>query len=269
MMPDPFAAITEASAEVLEDIAAVLELRGADPQQQSIIQTYLADIPVRSGSRLLEVGCGTGAVTRILAKWPGVGETIGVDLSPALVAKARSLSAGVSNLSFAVGNAAALEFPDHTFDVVVMHTLLSHCPSVQSVLAEACRVLRPGGWLAMCDADFTSGAIGCGDHDPLQACIAAFVEGFVHDKWVARRLPALTREAGLRLGALRSHGYVDTSTSGLLFAWVRRGADILHTTGRIGSDLAEAFKTEARRRAEIGAFFGHVTYVSLTAQKPA
>jgi ubiquinone/menaquinone biosynthesis C-methylase UbiE len=268
-MPDPFATITEASAEVLEDIAHVLELRGADPQQHAIVRTYLADIPVSAGARILEVGCGTGAVTRMLAVWPGVAEAVGVDLSPVLVAKARALSAGIAHLSFETGDAKALAFPDRTFDVVVLHTLLSHCPAAEDALAETCRVLRPGGWVAMCDADFSSVTVACGDHDPLQACAAAFVEGFVHDKWLVRRLPALTQGAGLRLGTFRSYGYVDTSTSGLLYAWVRRGADVLHTTGRIGTDLAEALKAEARRRTDIGAFFGHVAYASLTAQKPA
>jgi ubiquinone/menaquinone biosynthesis C-methylase UbiE len=268
-MPDPFATITEASAEVLEDIAHVLERRGADPQQHAIVRTYLADIPVSAGARILEVGCGTGAVTRMLAVWPGVAEAVGVDLSPVLVAKARALSAGIAHLSFETGDAKALAFPDRTFDVVVLHTLLSHCPAAEDALAETCRVLRPGGWVAMCDADFSSVTVACGDHDPLQACAAAFVEGFVHDQWLVRRLPALTQGAGLRLGTFRSYGYVGTSASGLLYAWVRRGADVLHTTGRIGPDLAEALKAEARRRADIGAFCGHVAYASLTAQKPA
>lgn len=268
-MPDPFATITEASAEVLEDIARVLELRGADPQQHAIIRAYLADIPVSEGTRILEVGCGTGAVTRMLAAWPGVTEAVGVDLSPVLVAKARALGTGIAHLSFEEGDARALPFPDRTFDLVVLHTLLTHCPAPEEALAETCRVLRPGGWVAMCDADFPSVTVAGGDHDPLQACAAAFVEGFVHDKWLVRRLPALTQAAGLRLGTLRSYGYVDTSATGLLYAWVRRGADVLHTTGRIGSDLAEALKAEARHRADAGTFFGHVVYASLTARKPA
>ena len=43
------------------------------------------------GARILEVGCGTGAVTRVLAAWPGVVEAVGVDPSPVFVAKAREL----------------------------------------------------------------------------------------------------------------------------------------------------------------------------------
>jgi ubiquinone/menaquinone biosynthesis C-methylase UbiE len=268
-MPDPFSFITQASAEVLEDIARVLELRGADPQQHAIIRTYLADIPISAGTRILEVGCGTGSVTRMLAVWPGVAEAVGVDLSPVLVAKARALSIGIAHLSFDEGDAKALAFPDRTFDVIVLHTLLSHCPGPEQALAETRRVLRPGGWVAICDADFPSVTVACGEFDPLQACAAAFVEGFVHDKWLVRRLPELTQGAGLQSDTFRSYGYVDTSASGLLYAWVRRGADVLHTTGRISADLAEALKAEARRRADAGAFFGHVAYASLTARKPA
>ena len=96
--------------------------------------------------------------------------------------------------------------------------------------------------MAVCDVDFPSVTVACSDHDPLQACAAAFVEGFVHDKWLVRRLAALTQRAGFRLGTFRSHGYADTTATGLLYAWVRRGADVLRTTGRIGPDLAEALK---------------------------
>ena len=64
-MPDPFATITEASAEVLEDIARALELRGSDPQQQAIVRTYLADVPMSEGSHVLEVGCGRPTATRM------------------------------------------------------------------------------------------------------------------------------------------------------------------------------------------------------------
>jgi arsenite methyltransferase len=267
-MPDPFATITEASAEALEDIAHVLELRGADPQQHAIIRTYLADVTIPEGTRILEVGCGTGAVTRMLAAWPGVVEAVGVDLSPLLVAKARTLSTGTANLFSEEGDAKALGFPDRTFDVVVLHTLLSHCPAPEEALAERCRVLKPGGWVAVCDADFSTVTPACGDHDPLQACVAAFVEGYVHDKWLVRRLPELMQRVGLQLGTFRSYGYLDTSSTGLMFAWVRRGVSVLKTTGRIGPNLAEALMAEVRRRADRGAFFGHVTYASLTARKP-
>jgi cyclopropane fatty-acyl-phospholipid synthase-like methyltransferase len=87
-MPDVFANITEAVAHILEGIMTILELRAADSQQRAMLDTYLADAAIPQGARVLEVGCGTGAVTRVLATWPGVVEAIGVDPSPVFVAKA-------------------------------------------------------------------------------------------------------------------------------------------------------------------------------------
>jgi hypothetical protein len=47
-----------------------------------MLHTYLTDMAIPQGARVLEVGCSTGAVTRVLGAWPGVGEAIGVDPSP-------------------------------------------------------------------------------------------------------------------------------------------------------------------------------------------
>jgi hypothetical protein len=49
---------------------------------------------------------------------------------------------------------------------------------------------------------------------------------------------------------------------------VDRGADVLASSGSIGKDQAEALKREARRRADAGSFFGHISYVSVIARKP-
>jgi SAM-dependent methyltransferase len=88
-MPDVYTQITEAPPAILDGLMTVLERRAADPQQRAILHTYLTDMAIPQGARVLEVGCGTGAVTRVLGAWPGVGEAIGVDPSPAFVTKAR------------------------------------------------------------------------------------------------------------------------------------------------------------------------------------
>ena len=90
-MPDIYTNVTEAAPQILEGLMTALELRAADPQQRAMLHTYLTDAALPQGARVLEVGCGTGAVTRVLATWPGVAKTIGVDPSPVFVAKAVAL----------------------------------------------------------------------------------------------------------------------------------------------------------------------------------
>jgi ubiquinone/menaquinone biosynthesis C-methylase UbiE len=87
-MPDVFATITHASPDILEVIAQTLELRATLPQYQAIHRAYLSDITFPLNARVLEVGCGTGAVARFVAQWPSVGEVVGVDPSPTLLDRA-------------------------------------------------------------------------------------------------------------------------------------------------------------------------------------
>ena len=176
-MADFFATIKAAPPEILEGIIAVLEMRAADPQHQAMLRAYLTDAAVPQGAHVLEVGCGTGAVTRVLAAWPGVIEAVGVDPSPVLVAKARELGAGLPALSFKEADGRSLPFADQMFEVVVFHTTLCHVPEPETMLREAVRVLRPGGCLAAFEGDYITGTLAIRAGDPLEMCAEAFREG--------------------------------------------------------------------------------------------
>jgi ubiquinone/menaquinone biosynthesis C-methylase UbiE len=268
-MPDVYAKVTEAAPQILESLMTALELRASDPQQRAMLHTYLTDAALPQGARVLEVGCGTGAVTRVLARWPGVGETIGVDPSPAFVTRARELAGELTPVVFEEVDGRSLPFARRTFDAVVFHTTLCHVPEPEVMLHEAAQVLRAGGCLAVFEGDYATGTLATGAGDPLDTCADAFREHFVHDPWLVRRLPALVRAAGLHLQSVRSYGYVEASTPGFMLAsWVDLGADALVAAGRIGPDAAAALKAEARRRVASGEYFGHIAYMSLVARKP-
>jgi ubiquinone/menaquinone biosynthesis C-methylase UbiE len=267
-MPDVFANITQASQAVLEVIANTLELRATLPQYQAILRAYLSDITFPPNARVLEVGCGTGAVARFVARWPHVAEVVGTDPSPALLDKARTLSTGLPMLSFQEADGKALPFPANTFDVVVLHTVLTHVPGPEALLAEVFRVLRPQGSVGIGDGDFSTATVAIGDDDPLQTCVEAFVESFVHDPWLVRRVSALARGAGFTVSPLQSYGIVETLEPSLTPTWVARGAEARLAAGRIGAELAAALKAEARRRAAEGPWFGYMAYASLIGRKP-
>ena len=268
-MPDVYATIAEADSTVVEGLADILELRAADPQQQELRDAYFADIAFRAQTRVLEVGCGTGAVARALASRPDVREVVGVDPSPIFLEKGRELARDVPNLTFVEGDARKLPLEDGSCDVVVFHTTLCHVPGPELALAEASRVVSRGGSLAIFDGDYATTTLAGGDRDPLQACAEAVVDHLVHDRWLVRRLPQLVRDAGFELVRFRGHSYVEAPASGgYMLAIVDRGADVLVATGRLGPDTADALKAEARRRSDAGEFFGHIAYASLVARKP-
>ncbi len=267
-MPDVFANIMAAPAEMLAVIAEVLEIRAAIPSQQEMLRDYLSEIEFPKRAEVLEVGCGTGAVCRVLADLPNVAKVVGVDPSPTFLATARQLSGSRATVCFEEGDGKVLRFGDGSFDVVILHTILTHVPQPEDILSEAFRVLKPGGMLGLCDGDFSTVTLGTGSDDPLQACAQSFVENFVNDKWLVRRMSALAQAAGFQVNPIRSYGLIETISPDLTMSWVDRGADALSAEGRIGPEFAEALKAEGRRRARDGCFFGYMAYAALTASKP-
>jgi ubiquinone/menaquinone biosynthesis C-methylase UbiE len=267
-MSDVWAAVAALDATTQVRLADVLETRGADPQQQALRQAFLADVPFPARARVLDVGCGTGVLTRRLARLPAVETVVGVDPAPTLLARARELAADLPNVTFQEADGRSLPFGDEAFDVVVFDSTLSHIPEPEGALAEAHRVLCPSGWLALFDGDYATTTVALGDHDPLQACVDTMMANSVNDRWLVRRLPGLVRDAGFSPESSRSHGFVETG-GGYMLTVVDRGADLLRASGQIADETAAALKAEARRRVEVGSFFGHIAYGSITARKAA
>jgi len=103
---------------------------------------------ITPNSSVLEIGCGTGIVSLAIA--PHAGEVIGVDLSPSMIAQAekKTHQAAFQNLSFQEADAYALPFEDESFDMVLLTNLLHVVAEPETVIQEACRVLRKSGILA-------------------------------------------------------------------------------------------------------------------------
>jgi ubiquinone/menaquinone biosynthesis C-methylase UbiE len=111
---------------------------------------------LRPGMRLLDCGCGMGALTTSLAEWLAPGEVVGVDREPSQVEAARAWAAekGVGNVRFEIGSVYALPYPAAAFDAVFAFTVLEHLRDPLRVLREMRRVLRPGGVAGIYDPDY-------------------------------------------------------------------------------------------------------------------
>jgi ubiquinone/menaquinone biosynthesis C-methylase UbiE len=125
---------------------AVLELTRA------LEQRLLGDVP--RGGRVLDVGCGGGHLAVHVARRRPDLQVVGVDLSPRQVARAaaRARQAGVA-ARFVTGSALDLPFADGDFDGVYSVASIKHWPDQARGLRECARVLRPGGALAVSEAD--------------------------------------------------------------------------------------------------------------------
>ncbi len=105
---------------------------------------------LRSGMRLLDIGCGPGTISVGLAEAIDPGELHGIDIEESQVTMARQAAEGGGhrNARFHTGSATSLPFDDNSFDAAHFHAVLMHVPDTRAVLREAMRVLKPGGLIA-------------------------------------------------------------------------------------------------------------------------
>jgi SAM-dependent methyltransferase len=107
-------------------------------------RAVLDALDAQPGERILEVGCGSGSYTRELAR-AGV-ELTATEFAPAQLAQAER-NVGPSEVVFRLDDAQSLTFPDATFDKLLLSEVIEHVPDPERAIAEAARVLRPGGLL--------------------------------------------------------------------------------------------------------------------------
>ncbi|TPG46932.1 methyltransferase domain-containing protein [Roseomonas nepalensis] len=124
---------------------------------------WLAPAP---GLGWVDVGCGSGAFTALVAERCAPAEAEGIDPSAAQVAFARGRAAGPAR--FSTGDAMALPFADGRFDAAVMALVIFFVPEPARGVAEMARVVRPGGLVAAYAWDMLGGGFPYG---PVQAAL--------------------------------------------------------------------------------------------------
>lgn len=134
------------------------------PQERRLFSRYA----LPAGARILDLGCGSGeASMRLCEIFPGAERVEGIDVLPEVVVAACSRAQASGRwqsegawgpsgpiLTFAQGDGFALTQPDEYFDLVVCRHVTQAVPEPQHLLAEAIRVLKPGGWLHVLSEDY-------------------------------------------------------------------------------------------------------------------
>jgi ubiquinone/menaquinone biosynthesis C-methylase UbiE len=127
------------------------EMRALGLPAEAVEQALLDLLPRKGLGRLLDIGTGTGRLLELVA--PRVAAALGVDASRAMLAlaRARLARAGLGHCAVRLADMYRLPLPDGSFDAVVLQMVLHHAEAPAAALAEAARVLRPGGMLLVID----------------------------------------------------------------------------------------------------------------------
>ena len=121
------------------------------------IRTIVAGVDL-GGKEVLDLGCGTGGITRFLAETYRPARVVGIDVDEGLIARAREAAAGRECVTFRTVAPGPLPFAEGSFDVVFSKDAMVHIADKEALFADIFRVLRPGGWVAA--SDWMSGTDG-------------------------------------------------------------------------------------------------------------
>lgn len=126
----------------LQDFIAKLELQALETAEERL-PLYLK-VNLKEADKILDVGCGTGVVTRDIARLTK-GTVIGLDGSKDMIQVAHSILSNYHNVHLIMGQAEQIPFPDNSFDLVTCNLLLMWVRHPQQVVNEMARITKPGG----------------------------------------------------------------------------------------------------------------------------
>lgn len=217
--------------------AARLELRAKARDEADARDEYLRLLRVSAGERVLEVGCGSGAVTRAIAQRVAPnGSVVGADSSPALlrVAQEYAQAAGLGSLiEWRVADCRKLPFGDQSFDAVLAATVLAHVPGAEGALAEMVRVAKPGGRVAVFDLDGDGFLFTHPDRNLTRRIVAAQCDHGAVNGHLIREMPGLLAKLGLRDVAAKAFMPLERDPSGFYAGFAKRAAETALQVGAI------------------------------------
>jgi ubiquinone/menaquinone biosynthesis C-methylase UbiE len=166
------------------------------PQEHVLFERYA----LSGALRILDLGCGTGEISRRLALHYPQAHIVGIDILEGNLAIARRDSAQFGQrIRYEVGDAFALKLADAHFDLVVCRHMSQAVPNFGLVLDEMGRVLKPGGWLHLLSEDYAMLRMPRGARDPDRFWIEnalAYLDSVGCDGRIGRHTPPLLEQRG-------------------------------------------------------------------------
>ena len=268
---DPHRFVNELDREAIEGLIARLESRAKDDVFSRLFHKYVGRLDLPDNAKVLEVGCGTGAMSRFLAQREDFnGQVIGVDQSSRFIEAANRFAHGEKigqRIGFAIGDAHCLDFPVGHFDAVIAHTLISHVTEPIRVLSEMARVTRPGGTVAIFDGDYASLTFALPDHGFGQRMDMALADATFNNPRIMRDLPRLLPEQGLETVDAWGDVVVETGTGSYFRSFAETYAPYVVSSGLLAEDAVTSWLKTQRQAMERGTFFASCNYYTYLARR--
>jgi ubiquinone/menaquinone biosynthesis C-methylase UbiE len=233
-------------------------------------QASMTLLGLKSGERVLDVGCGTGEDAQAMAWHVGpAGRVIGVDASQAMVEESRRRASDLGlPVDFQAGDAHCLEFDDGAFGATRADRVLQHLEYPERAVAELIRVTRPGGRIVIADTDWGTLLVDAPDRETTEVVLAE-VASVTRNSWMGRQLYGLVQRAGLRdvtvsafAGAITEKPVADRLlylAGGLERAWGSR---------KISRKAADRWEQALQDAAAAGCFFSSITVFIVAGTRP-
>jgi 2-polyprenyl-3-methyl-5-hydroxy-6-metoxy-1,4-benzoquinol methylase len=252
-------------------MAARLENRAKHPFFSGVITDYIGALDLKRIAKVIEIGCGTGIVSRRLAATPGFrGAIVATDMSPYLIEIARrhAEDEGVdARITFEVSSAASLRAERGTCNLIIAHTLLSHAADPVAILAESARVLRPGGQLLIFDRDFASSALSLDSAIAAKIDVADIARAFAAQPFIMRQLPELLAEAGFAIETHRSYVIADVGRADFFAENLSTWRRLLPVSGVIAKSDVDSLMDGLDAASKAGTLFWANNFYTYIARK--
>lgn len=232
------------------------------------------------GEVLVDVGCGEGGALLAADQLQAGILCVGVDRDASALATARALlhRAARSPCLIRADLSASLPFAAATVDRIVCHNTLECLPDPQRLLAEAARVLRPGGRAVWSHTDFDALVVNTNDAALTRRVVHAYADSTqpwmqTADGQMGRKLAALVRASPLRLEAVDSHQTTATDLPGDARARIDEITAALQSqaargVGPLTVDEIALWKQAVERAAAEGSFFFAETAIIALSHRP-
>jgi len=272
--PDLFAKGKKSSPEVAIHLADLLERLGQHPSQVQIRKEFVRRIGIQKADRVLDVGSGTGVLTREIPSLVGeMGHVIGSDSNYRLVETARKLAKekGLSGkVSYCMGEGEIINFSaDNAYHVTVSSHLFSHIVEPGQILYEMIRVTKPGGRLAILDADFATLSTSHPDQEVTERLSDFMINDYLINARGIRLLPPLFIELGLEKFDLVAFSHLEREAEGPMTLLLLEVLGSALEAGAIKPEETALWKEHLAKQAEEGGYYLSVGMLALYGMKPA